>query len=132
MSIYCGTDIIEVARIKKSMQKSIFKIKIYTDFEIEEIDKIKNEDIRFQRYAGRFAAKEAIYKALSNVFKKEEYMPSFKDLEIVNEKNGRPFVRPLSNKMINIFSKYNIRLDLSISHIKDTAIAMCIATIDKE
>ena len=42
MSVYCGTDIIEVARIKKSMQKSIFKVSIYTDFEIEDIDNIKH------------------------------------------------------------------------------------------
>ena len=115
MSVYCGTDIIEVARIKKSMQKSIFKVSIYTDFEIEDIDK-------------------AVYKALSPLCKREDYAPSFKDIEIANDESlgGRPFVRPLNDKMVDIFSKYEIKLDLSISHVKETAIAICVATVEKE
>ena len=116
MSVYCGTDIIEVARIKKSMQKSIFKVSIYTDFEIEDIDSASNEDVRYQRYA------------------REDYAPSFKDIEIANDESlgGRPFVRPLNDKMVDIFSKYEIKLDLSISHVKETAIAICVATVEKE
>ena len=134
MSVYCGTDIIEVARIKKSMQKSIFKVSIYTDFEIEDIDSASNEDVRYQRYAGRFAAKEAVYKALSPLCKREDYAPSFKDIEIANDESlgGRPFVRPLNDKMVELFSKYDIKLDLSISHVKETAIAICVATVEKE
>lgn len=63
MKVYCGTDIIEVERIKKAiLENDRFKTNIFSKAEIEDIEKSSNEDIRYQRYAGRFASKEAIYK----------------------------------------------------------------------
>ena len=56
MKVYCGTDIIEVERIKKAMLKSErFKTNVFTENEIEDIEKAENEDVKYQRYAGRFA-----------------------------------------------------------------------------
>ena len=65
---YCGTDIIEVARIKEAiLDTPNFKEKIYTPSEIEYASSKKNMRI-FETYAGRFAAKEAVYKSISDVF----------------------------------------------------------------
>jgi holo-[acyl-carrier protein] synthase len=59
--MYCGTDIIEVERVKDAIEENDnFKYKVFTEREIQNIDKIKN-DIKYQRCAGRYAAKVAIY-----------------------------------------------------------------------
>ena len=117
MKIGCGTDIIEISRIRESIEQfgETFLKKIYTDYEIEYCEK-KNE-ARFQHYAARFAAKEAIYKAISSFEQRIE--ADFLDAEIINSKNGKPKVRFL-NKLERL-NKCNV--DLSLSHCKDYAVA---------
>lgn len=135
MSFYCGTDIVEVSRIKNAIEKNDkFKSSICTTFEIDDIEKASNEDFKFQRYAGRFASKEAIYKALSKIFISERFSPSFLDVEIINDDNyrRRPYVKVINEDLQKIFYKYKIEIDLSISHIKENATAMVVAYVEKE
>ncbi|MBO5478011.1 MAG: 4'-phosphopantetheinyl transferase superfamily protein [Clostridia bacterium] len=135
MSIYCGTDIIEVSRIKNAiLENSKFKTNIFSESEIEDIEKSSNEDVKYQRYAGRFAAKEAIYKALSEVLVKEKLSPSFLSVEIINDLDyrRRPYVKVLDVTLQDIFNKYDIKIDLSISHVKECAVAMAVVNIEKE
>jgi len=128
MSIYCGTDIIEVARIKEAIENNEkFKYEIYTSNEIIDIDSIKNDNFKYQRYAGRFAAKEAVYKALSKILYENNVDLQLKDIEIINDinLNRRPKVNIyFTNNNCNITN--NIDIDISISHIKENAIAMCV------
>ena len=65
MKILTGTDIIEINRIKNSIEElgESFKNKIFTEKEIEYCESRRNA--KYQHYAGRFAAKEAIFKAVS-------------------------------------------------------------------
>lgn len=119
MKINCGTDIIEVCRIKESIEKmgDKFLNKIYTEKEIEYCNSKNN--MKYQHFAARFAAKEAIFKAISNMLK-DKYEITWKDVEILNDENGRPYVHFLNND-------YNIKqIDISISHLKEYAIANCI------
>lgn len=135
MSIYCGTDIIEVSRIKNAiLENSKFKTSIFSESEIEDIEKSSNEDVKYQRYAGRFAAKEAIYKALSEKLVKEKLSPSFLSVEIINDLDcrRRPYVKVLDVALQEIFNKYDIKIDLSISHVKECAVAMAVVNIEKE
>ena len=135
MSIYCGTDIIEVARIKNAIhENSKFKTNIFSELEIEDIEKSSNEDVKYQRYAGRFAAKEAIYKALSEILVKEKLSPAFLSVEIINDLDcrRRPYVKVLDVSLQEIFNKYDIKIDLSISHVKECAVAMAVVNIEKE
>lgn len=135
MSIYCGTDIIEVSRIKNAiLENSKFKTNIFSESEIEDIEKSSNEDVKYQRYAGRFAAKEAIYKALSEILVKEKLSPSFLSVEIINDLDcrRRPYVKVLDEMLQEIFIKYDIKIDLSISHVKECAVAMAVVNIEKE
>lgn len=135
MSIYCGTDIIEVSRIKNAiLENSKFKTSIFSESEIEDIEKSSNEDVKYQRYAGRFAAKEAIYKALSEILVKEKLSPSFLSVEIINDLDcrRRPYVKVLDEMLQEIFIKYDIKIDLSISHVKECAVAMAVVNIEKE
>ena len=128
MAIYCGTDIIEVARVKEAMENhENFKCNIFTSAEIDDIDDIASEDFRYQRYAGRFAAKEAIYKALSKILYENNMDLTLKDIEIINDENlnRRPKVSILlTNNNYNF--ENNIDIDVSISHVKENAIAMCV------
>ena len=99
-----------------------------------EIEKSSNEDVKFQRYAGRFASKEAIYKAISKFTVESDYTPKFLDVEIVNDEafKNRPKVNVISKSLEEVFIKYKIKIDLSISHVRENAIAMAVVSIDKE
>lgn len=133
MKVYCGTDIIEVERIKKAiLENPNFKTNIFSKREIDEIEKSFNEDVKFQRYAGRFASKEAIYKAISKFTVESDYIPKFLDVEIENdtEFKGRPKVNVLSKSLEEVFVRYKIKIDLSISHVRENAIAMAVVNID--
>lgn len=135
MSFFCGTDIVEVDRIKKAISENArFKDEIFTKAEIDDIEKGENEEYKFQRYAGRFASKEALYKALSKILISEKLSPNFLDVEIINDDDlrRRPYVRITEEKLDNLFRKYQIKVDLSISHIKENAIAVAIVNIEKE
>jgi len=116
MKILTGTDIIEINRIKESIEDlgEKFKNKIYTDNEIEYCENRKNA--KYQHYAGRFAAKEAIFKAISELLD-DKFEISWKDAEILNDKQGKPRVnfksKTLNEKIEDI--------DISISHCKEYA-----------
>lgn len=128
--MYCGTDIIEVNRIKEAIENTKgFKENIYTQNEVKEIDSIKS-DIKYQRYAGRFAAKEAIYKAMSKILIKNKVSMSFLDVEVLNiqELSRRPKVIFLKKEIIDLVQKEKIDIDISISHIEKFAIANAIVT----
>ena len=131
MEIYCGTDIIEVSRIKDAIDNTKgFKENIYSAREIEDIDNIKSY-MRYERYAGRFAAKEAIYKAISKLLVDNNFNIGFTDVEIENDKQlrNRPKVNILNEELKKIFEEKNIKIDVSISHVNDNAVANAVAYI---
>ena len=120
MKILCGTDIIEIDRIKKSIERSEerFLHLIYTQKEIAYCESKRNA--KYSHYAGRFAAKEAIFKAVSSLLT-DKYTITWKDAQIVNDKNGNPKVEFLNIKFDEIES-----IDVSISHCREYAVATVI------
>ena len=84
MRILCGTDIIEIERIKKSIERSgsNFLNLIYTPKEIEYCESTRNA--KYCHYAGRFASKEAIFKTVSALLP-DKFGISWKDVQIVPE-----------------------------------------------
>lgn len=118
MKILTGTDIIEINRIKESIESigENFKNKIYTEKEIEYCESRKNA--KYQHYAGRFAAKEAIFKAISELLD-NKFEVSWKDAEILNDENGKPRVTFLSEKIKDKIDS----IDISISHCKEYAVS---------
>lgn len=117
MKIACGTDIIEIDRIKKSIEKyeEKFKENLYTEKEVEYCESRNVQ--KYQHYAARFAAKEAIFKAISKVLPNNY---SLKDFEVLNDISGKP----------EVFLKIKIdeieNIDISISHCKEYAVAMVV------
>lgn len=117
MKVTCGVDIIEVDRIKSDIENvgERFLKRVFTDKEIEYCES-KNLQ-KYQSYAGRFAAKEAIFKAVSR-FLDDKYSVGWKNFEVVNDKQGRPMINLLN---VNISQIEDI--DLSISHCDLYAVA---------
>lgn len=113
MKVACGIDIIEISRIEKAIERqgNKFLSTIYTEGEIQYCESHKEN--KFQHYAARFAAKEAIYKALSEIIPKEKL--EWTAFEITNDENGKPKV----NMKFEIIKD----IDISISHCKEYAIA---------
>lgn len=122
MAVFCGTDIISVARIKNSIIElgETFIKRIYTD---EEINYCESKRMcKFQSYAARFAAKEAMYKAISP--ENADYV-SWHDLEVVKKKNGKP-VAKLTGRLKEEAEKKGISdedIDISLSHDDSYAVA---------
>lgn len=118
MKIANGTDIVEIARIQKDIENlgEKFLNRIYTQNEIDYCESKRTQ--KYQSYAVRFAAKEAIYKALSDYI---DFEYSWKDFEILNNKNGKPYVK------LNFQIDQLVNLELSLSHCKEYAVANVVA-----
>ena len=109
-----GTDIVNINRIQKIYSKygSHFLDKILTETEKKTEKKISNL-INIETIAKRFAAKEAISKAIGYGFSKGIH---FKNIEIYNDKNGKPYANVNGKAKITlskISKKYNIFITLS-------------------
>lgn len=117
MKISCGTDIIEIERIKDSIEETNNKFlnRVYTEKEIAYCESKKIQ--RYQHYAARFAAKEAVFKAIS-IKLEDKYSICWKDIEIINDSQGRPNVILQGNIQKNIE-----QIDISLSHCKEYATA---------
>ena len=117
---FIGTDIVSVLRIEKVIQKysQKFKERAYTPIEIKYCDSKAEPSIHF---SGRFAAKEAIKKALlssgivSNI--------DFAAIEILSSESGAPEVQ-LDHPQLD-----QITCEVSISHTDDTAIAFALVRV---
>ena len=118
-----GVDIILNKRIKRLINNKIF---IKRTFGINEIKLAKNNVNKISYFAKRFAAKEAFAKSLGTGFRNNL---NFKDIEILNNKFGKPYFI-VSKKITNIINKnFKIKkfdLFLSISDEKDYSIAFTI------
>lgn len=118
MIIGIGTDIIEIDRIKKAIDRTNgFIEKIFTD---KEITLFKSKNMRLEVIAGNFAAKEAISKSLGTGIRGF----SLKEIEVLRDDLGKPIVF-LSDNIEKLIGK-GYKLNLSISHNNTSAIAFAI------
>ena len=124
MNIKIGTDIIEVERIKNAMENAEFSTRVFTPEEIEYcesgVDKIK-----YQRYAARFAAKEAVFKAISPILA-NKFDIEWKDIEVIKDDQDRPYIKIYNDKVKDVV------IDISMSHVETYAIATAVAYIEGE
>lgn len=123
MQVKVGTDIIEVARIEKSIEElgDKFINRIFTEEEIKYCQDTKNQ--KYQHYAARFAAKEATFKAISGLLK-DKYSISWKNIQIKNDEKGKPNIELISlDREVEKELKKISSIDISLSHIKEYAVA---------
>ena len=122
MIVGTGIDIAEVDRIAQSIERfgSRFLERVFTEGEIRYCDSKAN---RAERYAARFAAKEAAMKALGTGW---NHGVRWRDCEVVRMPGGRPTIR-FHGKAEEFAAKLGARnTALSISHTADQAIAQVI------
>ena len=120
MILGIGTDIINVDRICKSIENEAFVKKVFT---LNEIAYCNVKVNKAESYAARFAAKEAFSKALGTGFRGEI---DFKEIEVINDDLGNPSIIT-SGKTLELISKRGIKsIHISLSHVKEMAIAMII------
>ena len=122
MQIKTGIDIIEIERVKQSIEETDGKFceRVYTEKEIEYCESRKIQ--KYQHYAARFAAKEAVLKAISQLLE-SKFDIGWKEIEILNDEDGRPYVNILKQGL-NIDN-----IDISISHCKTYAVASVVVYI---
>ena len=120
MKIKCGTDIIEIDRIKESIESlgEKFLNKVFTQNEIQYCESKKAQ--KYQHYAARFAAKEAVFKAISESLP-DKFLLGWCDYEILNDETGKPNVKITGMNLDDIEN-----IDLSISHCKQYAMATAV------
>ena len=121
-----GTDIVEVTRIGDMIEKhdQTFIQKVFTEGEIEYCGPRKSA---VQHYAGRWAAKEAILKAIGTGWSKGI---KWTDIEVINEMGGKPYVK-LAGKAIEVCSDRGINeILITISHCNLFATAFATALGD--
>ncbi len=120
MVIGIGIDIIEIDRIRVSVEKfgDRFLNKVYTQ---KELDYSLKKKYKYQHLAARFAAKEAVYKALATGWNEDV---SWQNIEISNEPNGMPIVTLKGN--LKKFLSKGKNLKISMSHSRDYVACMAI------
>lgn len=119
-----GTDIVSIIRIKKMIDKygDSFMEKVFT---VNEITWAKTKAFPEIHLAGRWAAKEAFYKALPTDLQSHS---SWKSIEIIPDKlNGKPVITILDVKLAKILELHQMKnISLSISHEREFCVAMVI------
>ncbi len=118
-----GTDIVDIARIRKILSGPLmmrFLQRILTDAERVIAEQRKREHhSRFEQYvAGRFAAKEAVAKALGCGFGKQL---RFQHIEILHDNHGKPQCTVAEEVKTNLGLKPSTIIHLSISHTAEYA-----------
>ena len=120
--IGCGIDLVRIERIEKIIKRwgNNFNSRIFTPLERDYCEKKKNN--KFQSYAGKFAAKEALLKALGLGLRGANW----KEIEIRNNELGQPII-DTSGKLKNIaLAKGVKKYFITVSHTKEYAIAQVI------
>lgn len=124
MVLGLGTDMIEIARIERSLTRfgDAFLHRVYTPAEIAYCQ-AKNKTSA-ESFAARFAAKEAAAKALGTGISRGV---TWRELEVLRLPGQRPTIH-LSGRAALIAARFGIqRLSLSLSHSRELAIAIVIA-----
>ena len=127
MGICCGVDMVEIQRIKDSIEKygESFLRRVFTQGEINYCESRKEG--RYESYAARFAAKEAVSKALGTGIARGV---SLKGIELVATKEGKPKVflhGTAREKYIDMGGK---SIDVSLTHSREYATAFVVLLTD--
>jgi len=119
MILGTGVDLAEVARIREAIERhgERFIQRIYTPGEVAYVERKAN---KFERYAGRFAAKEAGMKAIGTGWKRGV---RWQDFEVSNLPSGRPTLR-LHGEAARIAERMGVKtISLSITHTSELGMA---------
>jgi holo-[acyl-carrier protein] synthase len=117
----CGVDVVEIKRLRAAVRRggAAFLRRVFTERELAYAKARRRTT--FEHLAGRFAAKEAVIKALSQVEPAD--VPSMRQIEICNDRMGRPSVR------LHEARRRRLSIHISLSHVDSVAVASAIVTV---
>jgi len=120
MIVGLGIDLVSIAKISKSVKSEAFRRKIFTPAEIGSCESVANST---ERYAGKFAAKEAFMKAIGKGIRQEVW---FTQIEVLNRETGAPFIQVSgeAKKALSFLGAKSIHV--SISHTEGIAAAVIV------
>jgi holo-[acyl-carrier protein] synthase len=120
-----GIDIVEIKRIKNAIERNDrFLERIFTE---TELDYLRSRNLRPEYVSGRFAAKEAVAKALGTGFRGFD----FRDIEIDRTTLGKPIVSLKGKAKVIADREGQYNIHLSISHGEESAVAYAILEVGK-
>ena len=109
MIVGIGTDILKISRIKLEHSK-----RVLSNEEFEVFSNLKPDSKKIEYLAGRFSVKEAIIKAIGHT----KYKIGMRDITILNDETGMPYVKKPMYDDIKIF--------ISLSHEQDNCVGLCV------
>jgi len=136
LNIRCGVDLVSISRIEEALKGEVgerFKTRVFTPSEIEYCEGAISEKTsktlntvkrpKYESYAARFAAKEAVAKALGTGFGASA---AHLEIEVSKDEAGRPRIE-LSGKTLELFKSIGcISAEVSLSHEGGYAIAFVV------
>lgn len=120
MILGVGIDLMEVEKIEKDIRSNIYLRKVFTETEITECKSVLNSA---ERFAGRFAAKEAFMKAIGKGIRQEVW---FTQIEVLNRENGQPYIQANGEAATSLIALGIKNIHVSITHTKHHAAAVVI------
>ena len=117
--IGCGVDVVELSRFKQAMRRGgeAFVRRVFTPR--EQLYARRRRRTTLLHLAGRFAAKEAVIKAVSQVDPTRTL--AMKDIEVCNDRLGRPSI------LLHDGPRRGLAIHISLSHVNSVAVASAIA-----
>ncbi len=118
MIIGLGTDIVEVSRIEKAIEKERGFRELV--FAADEIAYCEAQTNKYQHYAARFAAKEAFFKALGTGWKNGT---AFNEVIVTRDAQGKPGIRLVKDTAAELHYLQQELIQVSLSHVFSVATA---------
>ena len=120
MIVGIGIDLIEIEKIAKDIHSDVYLRKVFTE---SEIALCKTSVNSAERFAGRFAAKEAFMKAIGNGIRQGIW---FTQIEVLNYENGQPYIQVSGEAEFWLHKLGVINIHVSFTHTKNAAAAVII------
>ena len=120
MIVGIGIDLIEIEKIAHDLHSDVYLRKVFTEAEIAACQDSVNSA---ECFAGRFAAKEALMKAITNGIRQGVW---FTHIEVLNHENGQPYVQVSGQAEIRLNELGATNIHVSITHTKSAAAAVII------
>ena len=115
-----GIDIVSLPEFEKWLESKAFRRKVFTPEEQALCDGVANS---IERYAGKFAAKEAFMKAIGKGIRQEVW---FTQIAVLNLESGAPYIQA-SGTAEQACQELNVgHIHVSVSHTEGTAVAIVI------
>ena len=124
MIVGMGIDLVSIERLAESLQSEAFKRRVFSPAEMALCEGRANST---ERYAGKFAAKEALMKAIGKGIRQEVW---FTQIEVLNQESGAPFISANGEAGVILAALGADRVHVSISHTGEMAVAVVILEAD--